>query len=225
MTRRIKPPIGSYRPLAEEFTDHREPGTYKGHVYVREVTPRHPTDDSALPSLFLMETPASLYTRDLALHYFSDEFAVPCTPADARRWQEAARAYATAVDRISIELESAQRRAARAPLWRPVQRRRARQVFEDVRWRHVKLTRAASKAYEPVRQEVRKALRKARARTARKAYEEFLLKERQKQQAPGRCAGAGATHPGGDGHGWHGRRYRRRFLRSRCLRSTNPLAA
>jgi hypothetical protein len=196
-----------YRPLAEEFAGGREPGTCKGHVYVREIAPRDPADGSVLPSLFLMETPASLSARLSYPHpYLSDEFKIPCTRTDARRLQEAARAYATAVDAISIELGSAQRRAARAPWWRPVERRRARKTFEDARRRYVELTRAASEDYEPVRQEVRKALRKARARAekAREKAEEFLRKERQKQQAPGalrrgRGNPSGGTATGGSG--------------------------
>ena len=98
--------------------------------------------------------------------------SLPCTSEQCRRWEEAAVAYATALNDIHAELEAVKQRAARARWWRPFQWRRTAAAWEEIQQRYPLEIQAVSEAYEPVRQEIEPALQAERKRLVQQARDE-----------------------------------------------------
>jgi uncharacterized protein YukE len=95
-----------------------------------------------------------------------------CTPEQCRRWEEAAVAYATALNDIHAELEAVKRRAAGARWWRPFEWRRTAAAWEEIQQRYPLEIQAVSEAYEPIRQEIEPALQAERKRLVQQTREE-----------------------------------------------------
>ncbi|MGW0363743.1 hypothetical protein [Streptomyces sp. NPDC002990] len=97
--------------------------------------------------------------RPLLIDTNGDSCLVPCTAHTCRRWVEAALAYATAVDDISAKLVAASHRARSIPRWRVLAARLALRNWEKTRQRYERVMQEASEAYQPVRREIRRAMR------------------------------------------------------------------
>lgn len=150
MTRLLVPYLSHYRPLSEQVSKRGPAEVVDGTIRVYEETPQGLLEQRFLPSFYLVRTPDPRAATGRV---------IPCTPEKCRRWEAAGIAYAAAVDDISAELRAVRNRAVEARWWMPGERRGTRAAWEEVLRRYPETIRVASEAYEPIRQEIKKALR------------------------------------------------------------------
>ncbi|WP_406432765.1 hypothetical protein [Streptomyces sp. NBC_01589] len=148
------PSLVSHRQLVVMLEAEGTTEPVDGQVNVEESFPWALLQDrqysARLPSLFLLRRPQPIgLSRGKRVRCASEEF---------RRWREAALAYASAVDRVSAEMETIWERAAYARWWIPGDRRRANEAWHEVQRRYAELVREAREAYAPVREEIRQAI-------------------------------------------------------------------
>ncbi|MER5197336.1 hypothetical protein ACWD3J_28940 [Streptomyces sp. NPDC002755] len=122
--------------------------------------------------------PAPFFLVETWRPYDKAGYLASCTPDTCRRWVDAALAYATAVDEVSVELTAAHQGVESVPRWRYAAARRALHDREKVRERYEQTVREAGEAYQPISREIWHAVWAEHDRAALSAREDAQARRR-----------------------------------------------